>query len=176
MNELIEKAQSGDHFAFASLLELYKQDLYKLALAKLGNTFDVDDVMQETIITAYTKLSQLKDPSKFKVWLFKILINNCNMFYRKKKNTPTSLDSIYSYSISEDTSVNKVDSNLNFYLILQLLTEKEKAIAILYYASDCSIKEISRILKINPNTIKTNLKRIREKLKEKLMEGENIYE
>ena len=176
MKELIEKAQSRDHFAFAALLELYKQDLYKLALAKLKNTFDVDDVIQETIISAYVKLPQLKDTSKFKMWLFKILINNCNMFYRKKKNIPTPFDDISSSLTSDETLFNRIDSRLNFYSILQPLTEKEKTIAILYYASDCSIKEISKILKMNSNTVKTNLKRIREKLKEKLIKGENIYE
>ena len=77
---------------------------------------------------------------------------------------------------SDETLFNRIDSRLNFYSILQPLTEKEKTIAILYYASDCSIKEISKILKMNSNTVKTNLKRIREKLKEKLIKGENIYE
>lgn len=177
MDELIEKAKSGDEDAFTSILLLYQQDLYKVAMSRLENQFDIDDVIQETIINAYLKLPKLRDISKFKIWLFKILINNCNMIYRKKKNIPIPLEDI-SHLAHETTSFNIIDSNLDFYSIVSLLNREDQTIATLYYASDCSVKDISKILKMNSNTVKTRLKRIREKLKNELdlEKGENIYE
>lgn len=66
---------------------LYKNDLYKIAKARLKNDEDVFDVIQETMIIAYKTLKKLKEPLCFKVWLIKILVSKSNDLYKKKSKS-----------------------------------------------------------------------------------------
>ena len=68
-----------------------------------------------------------------------------------------------------------VNSELNFNLLLRTLDYEERQILILYYSSGFSIKEVSNILHINENTVKTKMRKAKSKLKEKFR-GEMFYE
>ena len=82
---LVKQAQRGDADAFVALIEKYKMDLYKVAKACLKNEEDVADVMQETTLSAWEHIGELKKAAYFKTWLTRILINNCNNVLRERK-------------------------------------------------------------------------------------------
>lgn len=63
---LVKQAQRGDADAFVALIEKYKMDLYKVAKAYLKNEEDVADVMQETTLSAWEHLGELKKVAYFK--------------------------------------------------------------------------------------------------------------
>ena len=63
---LVKQAQRGDADAFVALIEKYKMDLYKVAKAYLKNEEDVADVMQETTLSAWEHLGELKKAAYFK--------------------------------------------------------------------------------------------------------------
>ena len=84
MENLVKKAKSGDSGAFAQLIRMNTQSMYKVAWAYLKNDEDVADAIQETILKCYEKLSTLKKDSYFKTWMIRILINNCNEMLRHK--------------------------------------------------------------------------------------------
>lgn len=81
MEELIEKAQKGDKQAFTQAILLIKNNLYKIAKMRTSDEEAIKDIMQETMLDAYKYIKKLKEPSKFKAWIAKILINNCNKYY-----------------------------------------------------------------------------------------------
>ena len=62
-------------------------------------------------------------------------------------------------------------NNIDFYLLLKDLNYDERIAIILFYLEGYSIKDISKILKTNENTIKTRLKRSKDKIKQKYMKG-----
>ena len=70
---LVKQAQRGDADAFVALIEKYKMDLYKVAKACLKNEEDVADVMQETTLSAWEHIGELKKAAYFKTWLTRIL-------------------------------------------------------------------------------------------------------
>ena len=84
MENLVKKAKAGDSGAFAQLIRMNTQSMYKVAWAYLKNDEDVADAIQETILKCYEKLSTLKKDSYFKTWMIRILINNCNEMLRHK--------------------------------------------------------------------------------------------
>lgn len=86
MESLIEKAKDGDQIAFTELMLQIKDELYKVAKIRLKNDDDVFDVIQETMISAYKSLKKLKHNEYFKTWVIRILINECNKFYKLKKH------------------------------------------------------------------------------------------
>ena len=85
MKSLVKRAQRGDDQAFVELIEENKQAMYKVAIGILKNDSDAADAIQESILTCYEKLKELKKAQYFKTWLLRILINNCNQMLREQK-------------------------------------------------------------------------------------------
>lgn len=165
VEELVLLAQRGDVEAYTNLILEIKNDLYKICKARLYNNDDIDDAIQETMIQSYKQIKKLRDVSKFKHWIIKILINNCNKIYRQKKKY-TTIDEDYNIEkIKLESNIEKMESDVNFYTLIKDLKYEERIIIILYYMKDFTLKEISNILNININTVKTRLYRAKEKIK-----------
>lgn len=166
MKELIQEAINGNERAFTELILNYQQDLYKIALTRLHTEYDIEEAIQETMISAYKNIRNIKEPEKFKKWLIKILINKCNEVYRKKRFKLVPIEEVDTYKIINDSNA-EIESNLNFYTIINTLKNKEKIVVVLYYSEKYTTKEIGEILNKNENTIKTILRRAKIKLKNK---------
>ena len=165
MEELILKAQKGDEDAFTSLVYEIRQDLYKIARCRLSCEDDIEDAIQETMLETFKNIYKLKDTSYFKKWIITILINKCNKIYRKRKKYNISFEGeeFENYLKSNDN----LDSNLNFYDILKDLNYNERIILSLHYMEDYTTRDISKLLKVSENTVKTRLRRAKIKLKNK---------
>lgn len=170
MEELINKAIKGDEKAFSSLILAIDDDLYKIARTRLADENDIDEAIQDTMIEAYKSLKKLRDFSKFKNWIIKILINKCNKIYRKKRKNDISIEE-FDIKDSSISDINKLEDNLNFYSLIGCLNYEERIIVILYYMEEYSVKEIKDIIKMNENTINTHLYRARKKIKNKYYGG-----
>jgi len=158
MNKLEENKEN-----FVEEILKHKQLLYRIALTRLQNEEDINEVIQETVIAAYNNLEQLKDINKLKQWIIKILINKCNATYRKRKYKIISLHEIE--NVIEKSSNTDSDLKIDLEYAISKLKYKEKVIVILRYYEMYSIKEIASILNMNENTVKTNIKRSLEKIK-----------
>ena len=164
MNKLVKKAIKGDKGAFIEIVQPLERKLYIIAKSKLKNNEDIKDAIQETLYYAYRNITQLREAEKFESWIISILINNCNKFYKNNYNN---------YHISlDDSQLNKGDDNqyikieykIDFFMLLELLDNIEKEIFTLFYVEEFTINKISDILNINENTIKTKLRRSRQKI------------
>lgn len=119
--------------------------------------------MQETMIIAFLNIKKLKNNSFFKTWVIRILINNCNKFYKRKKHK----------SIDENEEINKIGSvemdlsNIEFEEFISFLNEDERTILTLYYYLGYTTKEISKILNKREGTICSKISRAKIKIKEK---------
>ena len=173
MEELIEKAKHGDKEAFTQAMLLVKISLYKIAKTRTSKLEDIQDIMQDTMIDAFKNIKKLKDVSKFKTWIIKILINNCNKYYKKYYLEETYDIEYFREDIKYTDNQNLIDSTLNFYEMINVLKYEERIIIILYYSEKYTTKEISKILGINENTIKTRLLRAKEKIKNNYKGGQN---
>ena len=168
MEELVIKAKEGDQESFTELILIISDDLYKIAKTRLSNDDDIDDVIQDTMLETYKNLKKLKDVSKFKKWIIKILINKCNKYYKKKYKDNIFVNTEYLNELQNTTSEYKnVESNMDFYSIINFLSYEERIVLILYYLEEYKVKDIKEITKMNENTINIHLCRARKKLKEK---------
>ena len=175
MEELIKNTLNGDKHSFEVLIDSVKSDLYRVAQAKLKNLDDVNDAIQETIFKAFDKLHTLKEPKLFKTWIIRILINECNIIYRKKYRQTKIFNKL---SISKTTDeianpFNITEDKIDFDILLKHLNEKEQLILALHYNSKYTPDEISDILGINANTIKSTIYRTKQKLR-KYLEKEEL--
>lgn len=93
---LITAAQAGDKTAFEQLVDgQYGKLLFALALRRMHNREDAEDVYQETLLLAWRGIRQWKPTptGSFKGWLVRILVNTCNSAHRRAvRRTATSLE------------------------------------------------------------------------------------
>lgn len=137
--------------------------LYQIAKARLKNEVDIEDVIQETMIVLFTKLPKLKDNTKFDIWLYKILRNQCNEKYRKNRITFVSLTVLENQKIYYNDT--KLEDKLDYEKILEKFSSQDQMILLLYYSNGYTTKQIAEILAKNENTIKTKLRRMKEKIR-----------
>lgn len=173
--QLIEKAQKGDKQAFTDLVLGIKIELYKIAKSRITNESDIDDAIQVTMIELFKSIKKLRDPKKFKMWAIKILINKCNKIYKKKHKKDISIDEYNVEKFIITNSFKEIEADINFYNLIKNLKYEERIIIILYYMEKYTTKEISKILHMKENTVKSHLFRAKKTIKIQL-EGEKNYE
>jgi RNA polymerase sigma-70 factor (ECF subfamily) len=173
MKELIFRSQNGDKEAYTELIKLIQNDLYRIARSKLTDLDDINDAIQETIIKSYKKLNKLQNIDTFKSWIIKILINECNQIYRKKSKKNSLINKLYKSNSMEynEDSIHSIDSKLDFEKLLYSLSTDEKLIITLFYNSNYSCSEISKILNMNINTVKSKIARAKEKIRKEFEGG-----
>lgn len=163
IEDLVERAKAGDKEAFSELIDSVKHSLYTVARRKLSNEDDVQDVVQEAVIKAYLNIDRLKDNKRFKPWIERIVRNECNRLFDSRK---TGLAKLNKFALSTNTSTyTNDDSDINFDSLINSLDDKERKIFELHYKYGLSLKEISKKLNINENSIKTTLSRGKIKLR-----------
>ena len=86
--QLVSAAQSGDQRAFAELCQRYIPSLKRRIRRIVGNREDAEDILQDTLLSAYEHLAGFRAKSTFKTWMMTIAINNSLMLMRKRRNHP----------------------------------------------------------------------------------------
>ena len=117
--------------------------------------------MQDTILSAFEHMEDLKSVRYFKTWITRILINQCNDLLRQRKRCVL-------VEWAEDVRIVTPENDRGFYELLEELPENCRTIFLLYYGEGFHTKEIAQILEMNENTVKSRLKRGRKKLEQVL--------
>ncbi|WP_373899404.1 RNA polymerase sigma factor [Haloimpatiens sp. FM7315] len=153
------KSKISTKETFVDLVSQNKISLYRIAMSILKNEANVEDAISETIYKSYNNFYKLKDVNSFKPWIMKILVNECYSIIKKNKN----IKLIDDFSIYNNSYEDSHDTGLMEYV--NRLEEPFKAVVILFYYDDLSIKSISNILNISEGTVKSRLSRSKAKLK-----------
>ena len=184
--EIIELALKGEEKAYAELLDRYQDSIYFLLLKKIGNENDAEDLMMETFAKAFNNLSQYTPVYAFSTWLFRIAINNCIDFVRKKKIRPQSYDSgvdfhdpdnpnFTSSNLSPEDLVIKEQKAAELRDMIKTLKPRYARLIELRYYQEFSYEEIAEDMQLPLGTVKAQLFRARELLAPLLLsKGEKI--
>ena len=154
--------------SFEKLLLQYKSYLYKVAYTYVKDKQVALDVLQETSFKAWLNIHTLKDEEKFKPWITKILVNTA-LNYIKKESKVIYMEDENSIIYSEKSI--SIEEKLDLYDAIDLLKPKYKTVIILKYFDDMKIEDISYVLDVPINTVKSHLKRAKESLSDILKEG-----
>lgn len=167
IEDLIKRTKKGDKNAFTELIQSIQNDLFRIARTRLDDNDDINDAIQNTMIKVYKNINKLKRDEKFKSWTIKILINECNQIYKtksKKERLSKKIDKECGMR-NENNILNNVNSKMDFELIIENLEYDERLIVTLFYNSGYSTQDISEILNMNINTVKSKLLRVKQKIK-----------
>lgn len=166
----VKQAQRGDRKAFESLILSHQAVMYRMARSMLSREEDCADAIQEAILKAYQNIRSLREPKHFKTWLLRIVMNECKQIYRRRKNLITLQN--WKEPVSRDDAF----AHIEVKQLLEALPEDQSQLLKLYHIEDISIQDLAEIYEVPESTIKTRLRRAREKAKEIWsMEEENLW-
>lgn len=170
---IITQIKNGDEEAFAELIEQYKLPIYKTAKSILKDEDDVCDAIQDTALSIYKNIKNLKNEKHFKTWVIRITINKCyDILTKHKLNNEKILKAQTNLLETHTDFDNNVILQTDLQKTIDLLEEDLKVVTVLYYYNDLSISEIADILNIPKGTVKSRVFRAREKLYEMLSKEE----
>ncbi len=175
---LVKKSISGDVDAFEELIKGYKKMAYNIALRVLRNKEDAEDISQEALIKVFKNIGSFNMKSSFKVWLYRIVMNTCLDFKRKKNIVTYSIDKplendeneimqdIPDNTYNPDIVIqNELESQM-LYDSIDSLDDDFRTVIVLRDMQGLSYKDIASVLSCNEGTVKSRLNRARNKLKE----------
>ncbi len=156
----------ADELSPQELVDRYSAMIYRLAFSRLGNNADAEDITQEVLLKYIRCAKKFKDEEHRKAWILKVASNAVvSLARRERKKTKVELSEI------ENVISAPENQHKDLISVIEQLPEKYRLVIHLYYYEELSIKEIADITDSSEGTVKSQLSRGREKLKNILMEG-----
>lgn len=180
--KLVRRAQGGDALAYEELVRGHQQRVFAVVGGILRRREDIEDVAQQVFMKAYFSLRRFDLRSAFGTWLYKIAVNECWDYLRKKRVRRL----VYEADLSEE-QVRQLDHAPNLAggaqnpgqdagrraeqrdlleRLLSELDEKDRLMLVMKEVEGFSVEEIGEVLDLNVNTVKVRLFRARGRLVE----------
>ena len=174
--ELVEQASKGKRLAFDQLIDRFQGDIYRMIYYRVRARMDAEDLTQDVFIRAFRNISRLREPGRFRSWLFTIAVNRVNDYLRNKrvrsifKSSAEGNDLYPEAGISPEQpqaleQVLKEDFWRQIEQITKKLSKMEREVFMLRFLDGLSIHEIARVVKKSESTVKTHLYRALAKFK-----------
>jgi RNA polymerase sigma-70 factor (ECF subfamily) len=173
---LVRRAQDGDEMAFREIVERYQSKVFSLIYGILRNHNDAEDIAQQVFTKVYFSIRNFDFRSSLLTWIYKITVNECYDYLRKKKVRKL----VYESDFTEEDALRMENSETardpkrpvdvtlaQRDLALKLLSrlpEEERTLLLLKEVEGHSVEELAEMTGINENTIKVKLFRARQKL------------
>jgi RNA polymerase sigma-70 factor (ECF subfamily) len=165
---LIKRFNEGEKEVFRILINRHKEKVRNIVFITLSEIDAIDDISQEVFITVFKNLKNFRYESQFTTWLYRITINKCKDYLRKKRvrRIFSSVDEDYDYRSTE------IDENNDVRMIVRnaidKLPDKLRIPMILRDIEGLSYQEISESLELDLGTVKSRIFRARESLRKNL--------
>jgi RNA polymerase sigma-70 factor (ECF subfamily) len=160
--DLVAALRAGDSTAFEALYDKYKAQIFRSALAITGDRRSAEEVLQDTFVQAYTHAGSIDDRVSIAPWLHRIAINLSANRRARKRLTLVPLDSLtYRLFANDDDAPDRLAERNELRRVVQRavaeLDFKHRAVIVLFYLQDFSLKEIAYILDCPVGTVKSRL-------------------
>jgi len=176
--ELVRLAQNGTEAAFEELIRRHQRRVFALVGSILRRREDVEDVAQQVFLKVFISIKRFDLRAAFSTWLYKITVNECWDYLRKKKVRPlvyeadlseeqvSRLDGIVSADRPPEGQADRAEVKELLDWMLAKLPEQDAQLLVLKEMEGFSVHELAEILDLNVNTVKVRLFRARGRLME----------
>ncbi|MFP5261218.1 MAG: RNA polymerase sigma factor [Blastocatellia bacterium] len=167
LNEMLARSALGDQLAFAEIMRQHQSMVFSLACHFLRDRWLAEELAQEVFLNLHQNLSAIKSPAHLTFWLRKVTCHRSIDAVRRLKARPqVALDE----APEPATNAAEDDFMLSDILrrVVDTLPEKARMVIILRYQEDLEPAEISRVLDMPVNTVKSHLRRSLSTLRDKL--------
>lgn len=178
--ELVHLVRCGQKEAFGELVERYQPMVRRLAYGVRAQEDWVQEVTQEAFLAAYLSLDQLREPERFRAWLYSIVLNVARTLLKERAQNTLSLETLLGGISGELLLLSAVaysdpqavveEQELHCLLLraVQALSPRERAATLLFYYEQLSLQEIATLLDISVTAVKSRLFKARDHLRQHL--------
>lgn len=166
INELLQQCKLGVQSAQLEIYKRYYKAMYNTSLRILNNSYEAEDVMQESFLVAFTKLSTFKGEVAFGAWLKRIVINRS--LTQLKKNSKVDEVSLEVIPEKEEEVENTDYTSLKAKEIVSAigqLKDNYRVALTLNLIEGYDYEEIAEIMKTNNQNVRTTISRAKNKLR-----------
>lgn len=153
-------------YEIEKIINKHSKMIFQIAYQNCFIKSNAEDITQEVVIKLWKNINKIKNEEHLKAWLIRTTINTSIDYNRSNKNE-ANLEENESYYFEKE--------DLEIFEELKKLKPVSRNIIYLYYYQGYKTKEIAQILKMNINTVSTNLSRAKQELKNILKEGGDNY-
>jgi len=169
ITEVIKKIKQGDQKAFNEIILKFQNPVFNFVFKMVYNNDDAMDITQDVFFKAYRNIKFFNFKSKFTTWLYRIAFNHTLNFI-KKNNTKKIIygklsDDYYCY---EDNDNKNIEDNEIYNIvenIIKTINPVYRTCIYFFYKEELSYEEISAVMKLPLNTVRSHLKRGRETIR-----------
>jgi RNA polymerase sigma-70 factor (ECF subfamily) len=167
--DLIRRAQTGDHRAFAALVRDCDERMRRLAYRLLASQAAMDDALQDAYVKAYRNLGKYDGRrSAFPTWLYTIVYNTCLDHLRtRKRRSEVDLDTIAEPAAGDDHTERHADADA-LDTALRDLPPDQAAAVLLVDGDGCTYDQAAEVLGVRSGTIASRLNRAHKTLRDTL--------
>lgn len=187
---LVRRIQARDELAFREIVERYQAKVFSIIYGILRNHNDAEDIAQQVFAKIYFSIQSFDFRSSLLTWIYKITVNECYDYLRKKRVRKLVYESDFSEEDAQrmqnsetasgqapavDTQLARKDLVLK---LLAKLSEEDRTLLLMKEVEGHSVEELSQMTGMNENTIKVKLFRARQKLlkvAQRLMRGAQTF-
>lgn len=179
--ELVLRLKKNDEIAFGFLVDFFSKKVYNTCIGMLQNLEDAQDVTQEIFITIHLNVKDFKEESSLSTWIYRISVNKCLEFIRKKNRKKRSgiFRSIFSAdgekSIENHSDfshpgiqLENKERSIILFKAIGLLPEQQQTAYILHKVEQVSYNEIAVIMEVSLSAVESLLFRAKQNLKKHL--------
>ena len=174
IDELLQSCIAGKQSAQLEVYNRYYKAMFNTALRIIKDTAQAEDIMQESFLSAFTKLHTFKGEVTFGSWLKRIVINNSIHQYRKqqKKNEVALDEVLYKVEDNDGIASDHVFTELKAQKVIETmkdLKDNYRVSLTLHLIEGFDYEEISEIMNISYANCRTTVSRAKESLRRKLI-------
>ena len=169
---LVAHAIQNGPEAFGAIVARYQDAVFGVALSRLRNFHDAEDLTQTTFVEAFGRLDRLKEPAGLGRWLRTIAIHRC-INYLKRRERIVDFEAVeepVSERPSPQADVEKAELRAQVMDAVGRLSKTQRETVTLYYIGDYSLAEVAAIQDVPLGTVKRRLHEARKRLKEDMLE------
>lgn len=179
---LVQETLAGNQASFQILVERYQSRLFALVRHYTKNPYEVEDVVQETFLKAFSRLDSFQHQSSFYTWIYRIAVNTILDFLKRRGRSPVTAvedpDLVQPTSpafssprvMSPDARLQRAEIQRITHEILEGMPEIFRTVLIMREFEDMAYQDIADVLGISIGTVESRLFRARARFKEKLLQ------
>lgn len=158
VERLIERAIRGDAAAFGALVEPHLAHLYRLAAAMVGPD-EARDVTQDTLVSAWREIRRLKRRDRLEAWLRSILMNRArNLLRTRSRHSVIRFEPVSEHGIGLfEEPIAGLHGRWAVEDALAVLRPDERAVIVLHYFADLTLRQVAESLGVREGTVKSRL-------------------
>jgi RNA polymerase sigma factor (sigma-70 family) len=173
-DELVERCKQGHAPSYQALYQQYAKAMFNTSLRIVNNRADAEDVLQEAFVDAFRSLNDFHYRSTFGAWLKRIVINKSINVLRKRKVHLLEIEEESMGEIAQEESVDEHEIAFKVQQVkkaIEKLPDGYRTVLTLYLLEGYDQEEISEIIGITHNTVRTQYVRAKQKLLTIIKEG-----